>query len=398
MWGFSYDGKSMATILLHVGKAVTPKGEIANAGILIRDGEIEMVGPRSGMELPSRATESRATDSTAIPGFVDVHIHGAGGHDVMEANETALSTITGRLAAFGTTSLLATTITASADDTCRSVEGIAKYISGQYQTNEARAEILGIHFEGPFLSKERRGVHPTEWLQLPSAELLQRFLQAASGNARVLTIAPELLAAMPCIDAARSLGMVVSIGHTDATYEQARAAVAHGAHHATHVYNAMRPFTHRDPGVIGAVLTTPEVTAELIADGIHVDEIAMKVLLQAKGAQGVVLISDGTSATGMPDGEYMLGGLKVTVNGGVCRNAEGRLAGSTLTLDRALRNIVGLGIPLADAVRMLTLNPATLLGIEFKKGALRTGADADIVLLNDGLEIERVWARGTLVQ
>ena len=388
----------MATILLHVGKAITPKGEVANAGILIRDGEIEMVGPRSGVELPSGATEVRATDSTAIPGFVDVHIHGAGGHDVMEANETALGTITGRLAAFGTTSLLATTITASADDTCRSVEGIAKYISGQYQTNDARAEILGIHFEGPFLSKERRGVHPTEWLQLPSAELLQRFLHAASGNARILTIAPELLGAMPCIDAARSLGMVVSIGHTDATYEQARAAVAHGAHHATHVYNAMRPFTHRDPGVIGAVLTTPEVTAELIADGIHVDEIAMKVLLQAKGAQGVVLISDGTSATGMPDGEYMLGGLEVTVNGGVCRNAEGRLAGSTLTLDRALRNIVGLGIPFSDAVRMLTLNPATLLGIEFKKGALRTGADADIVLLNEALEIESVWARGTLVQ
>jgi N-acetylglucosamine-6-phosphate deacetylase len=388
----------MATTLLHVGKAITSKGEIANAGILIRDGEIEMVGPRSGMELPSAATEIQATDSTAIPGFVDVHIHGAGGHDVMEANETALSTITGRLAAFGTTSLLATTITASADDTCRSVEGIAKYISGQYQTSDTRAEILGIHFEGPFLSKERRGVHPAEWLQLPSAELLQRFLQAAAGNARILTIAPELLGATPCIDAARSLGMVVSIGHTDASYEQARAAVAHGAHHATHVYNAMRPFTHRDPGVIGAVLTTPEVTAELIADGIHVDEIAMKVLLQAKGAQGVVLISDGTSATGMPDGEYLLGGLKVTVNGGVCRNAEGRLAGSTLTLDRALRNIVGLGIPLADAVRMLTLNPATLLGIEFKKGALRTGADADIVLLNDGLEIERVWARGTVVQ
>src|SRR6266404_1051539 len=380
----------MATTLLHVGKAITPKGEIADAAILIRDGEIEMVGPRGAMELPAGAEEVRASESTAIPGFVDVHIHGAGGRDVMEADETALSTITGRLAAFGTTSLLATTVTASADETVRAVEGIAKYIPRQYQTNDARAEILGIHFEGPFLSKARRGVHP--------AELLQRFLHAASGNARILTIAPELLGAMPCIDAARSLGMVVSIGHTDATYEQARAAVAHGAHHATHVYNAMRPFSHRDPGVIGAVLTTPEVSAELIADGIHVDEIAMKVLLQAKGAQGVILISDGISATGMPDGKYMLGGLEVTVSGGVCRNAEGRLAGSTLTLDRALRNIVKLGIPLGDAVRMLTLNPATLLGIEFKKGALRTGADADIVLLNEGLEIARVWARGTPAQ
>jgi N-acetylglucosamine-6-phosphate deacetylase len=382
----------MGTTLIHVGTAITPKVEILGAGILIRDGEIEAVGPRSAMELPSGAEEIQATEYTAIPGFVDVHIHGAGGHDVMEADELALSTITGRLAAFGTTSMLATTVTANA------VEGISKYISGQHQTNQARAEILGIHFEGPFLSKERRGVHPMEWLQQPSAELLQRFLQAASGNARIMTIAPELLGAMPCIDAARSLGMVVSIGHTDATYEQARAAIAHGAHHATHVYNAMRPFTHRDPGVIGAVLTTPEVTAELIADGVHVDEIAMKILVQSKGAEKVILISDGTSATGMPDGKYMLGGLEVTVSGGVCRNAEGRLAGSTLTLDRALRNIVKLGTPLADAVRMLTLNPATLLGIEFKKGALRTGADADIVLLTEDLEIAKVFARGTAPQ
>jgi len=315
----------------------------------------------------------------------------------MEGNTEALGIVTAKLAQFGTTSLLATTVTADADDTIRAVEGISGYIATQHGTNRPRAEVLGLHFEGPFLSQERRGVHPTKFLQLPSAEYLQRLLHAASGNARILTIAPELLGAMPCIDAARSLGMVVSIGHTDATYEQARAAVAHGAHHATHVYNAMRPFTHRDPGVIGAVLTTPEINAELIADGIHVDEIAMKVLLQAKGPDGVVLISDGLSATGMPDGKYTLGGMEVTVSGGVCRSAEGRLAGSTLTLDRALRNVVKLGVPFASAVRMLTLNPAKVLGIEFKKGALRSGADADIVLLNDSLEITQVWARGITV-
>ena len=388
----------MATTLLHAGKAITPKGEIPDAGILIRDGEIETVGPRASIQLPRGTKEINAADCTAVPGFVDVHIHGAGGRDVMEADEAALGVITARLAKFGTTSLLATTVTAAVDSTVRAVEGISKYISGQLQTNEARAEILGIHFEGPFLSKERRGVHPPEFLQPPSAELLQRFLHAAAGNGRILTIAPELMGAMPCIDAARSLGMVVSIGHTDATYEQARAAIAHGAHHATHVYNAMRPFSHRDPGVIGAVLTTPEVTAELIADGVHVDEIAMKILLQSKDSEHVILISDGMAATGMPDGKYLLGGIEVTVSEGVCRNAEGRLAGSTLTLDRALRNIVSLGIPLANAVKMLTLNPATLLGIEFKKGALRTGADADIVLLNEGLEIARVFVRGTEVQ
>jgi N-acetylglucosamine-6-phosphate deacetylase len=388
----------MTTTLFHVSKAITPKGEIQDAGILVRDGVIEFAGPRAGIELPIGSEEINAIGYTAIPGFVDVHIHGAGGRDVMEADDSALSTITGRLAKFGTTSLLATTVTASADDTCRAVEGISKFISRQYQTGDARAEILGIHFEGPFISEARRGAQPAEFIQPPSAELLQRFLQAASGNARIMTMAPELLGAMPCIDAARSLGLVVSIGHTDATYEQARAAVAHGAHHATHVYNAMRPFSHRDPGVIGAVLTTPEVTAELIADGVHVDEIAMKLLLKAKGAEGVILISDGISATGMPDGKYMLGGLEVTMTGGICRTAEGNLAGSTLTLDRALRNIVKLGSPLADAVRMLTLNPATLLGIEFKKGVLRTGADADIIVLNEALEITNVWARGTLVQ
>ena len=159
----------------------------------------------------------------------------------------------------------------------------------------------------------------------------------------------------------------------------------------------MRPFSHRDTGIIGAVLTSQDVTAELIADGVHVDETAMRLLLQAKGAGCVILISDGISATGMPDGNYLLGDVEVTVIGGVCRNAEGTLAGSTLTLDRALRNVVALGTSLANAVRMLTLNPATLLGIEFKKGALRAGADADLVLLDETLHLAGVWVRGVPV-
>jgi N-acetylglucosamine-6-phosphate deacetylase len=385
----------MTTTLIHAGRALTPSAEIADAGILVRDGVIEAVGPRSSMALPTGAQEISATGKTAIPGFVDVHIHGAGGHDVMEGSAEAMLAVTQTVARHGTTSFVATTVTAGTDETIRSVEGIAKYIAEQHENEDPRAEVLGIHFEGPFISATRRGVHPASHLTLPSAELLEKFLHAAAGNAQILTIAPELLGAMPCIDAARKAGMVVSLGHTDATYEQARAGIAHGARHATHVYNAMRPFSHRDTGVIGAVLTSPEVSAELIADGVHVEEAAMRLLLQAKGAGGVVLISDGISATGMPDGKYMLGGLEVTVSGGVCRNSEGRLAGSTLTLDRALRNIVALGAPLADAVRMLTLNPASLLGIEFKKGALRTGADADLLLLDESLHVTNVWARGT---
>jgi N-acetylglucosamine-6-phosphate deacetylase len=384
----------MPTTLVHASRAFTPTTEIPDAAILFRDGVIESVTPRSAVSLPAGAQEISATGQIAAPGFIDVHIHGAGGHDVMEGTESALKTVARTLAAHGTTSFVATTVTASPDSICRSAEGIASYICRQHQSDDARADILGIHFEGPFLSPVRRGVHPTEFLKLPSAELLEKFIGAAKGNARILTIAPELLGAIPCIDAAHKAGLVVAIGHTDATYEQARAAIARGAHHAVHVYNAMRPFSHRDSGVIGAVLTTPEVTAELIADGVHVDETAMRLLLQAKGAGGVILVSDGISATGMPDGKYTLGTFEVTVGGGVCRNAEGKLAGSTLTLDRALRNIVNLGASLSDALRMLTLNPATLLGIEFKKGSLRPGADADILLLNEALNITQFWTRG----
>jgi N-acetylglucosamine-6-phosphate deacetylase len=392
---FRYDiGLPMTTILLHAARAITPTAEITDAGILIRDGVIEAIGPRREISLPAGAQEVIANGQTAIPGFVDVHIHGAGGHDVMEGSNEALAAVARTIARHGTTSFVATTVTASPDDICRSVEGIARFIATQHETDEGRAEVLGVHYEGPFISAARRGVHPKEWIQLPTAELLEKFLLAASGNARILTIAPELLGAAPCIDAARKAGVVVAMGHTDATYEQARAAIARGVHHAVHVYNAMRPFSHRDSGVIGAVLTTPEVTAELIADGVHVEEAAMRLLLQAKGAGCVILVSDGISATGMPDGKYLLGKFEVIVSGGVARNAEGKLAGSTLTLDNALRNIVGLGIALPDAVRMLTLNPATLLSIEFKKGVLRTGADADIVLLNEGLHVTHVWARG----
>ena len=384
----------MSTILLHAARALTPATEILGAGILIRDGVIEAIGSRQDMRLPSGAAEISAGGQTAIPGFIDVHIHGAGGHDVMEGTEQAMSAVAGTLARHGTTSFVATTVTASPDDTCRGVEGIARYITHQFAALQPKAEVLGVHYEGPFISNVRRGVHPAEWIQLPSADLLQRFLRAAAGNARILTIAPELLGAVPCMKAARDAGVLVAMGHTDATYEQARAGIAQGARHAVHVYNAMRPFSHRDSGVIGAVLTSTDVTAELIADGVHVEEAAMRILLQAKGAGRVILISDGLSATGMPDGKYMLGKLEITVSGGVCRDAEGKLAGSTLTLDRALRNVVALGITLQDAVRMLTENPAKLLGIEFKKGALRTGADADIVLLDENLQVTNVWTRG----
>ncbi len=389
----------MPPLLICAARAFTPQIEIPGAAILIEDSRIRSVGPRGSLAVPPGTRELDMRALTAVPGFVDVHIHGAGGRDVMEGGAEALEVVARTAARFGTTSLVATTVTASLDSTCRSAEGIARYIrEAQRRPAEQApaAEFLGIHFEGPFISHVRRGVHPADWIAAPSIPALHRMLEAAGGYARLLTLAPEMDGALELMDVASRQGVVVSIGHTDATYAVTRAAIARGARHAVHVFNAMRPFSHRETGVIGAVLTSPEITAEVIGDGVHVDDPALRLLLASKGPERVLLVSDSTAATGMPDGTYTLGTMEVTVTGGVCRNAQGKLAGSTLTLDRALRRIVSLGVPLSAALHMATAGPARLLGIEGRKGALTPGADADIVLLDDGLNIQRVITRGNI--
>jgi len=386
----------MLPIAIHADRALTPFEEISDAVVVIQGSKITAVGQRGKVAMPRGAREIAAKGKTIVPGFVDVHIHGAGGHDVMEGTPEALEIVAATVALHGTTSLVATTVTASEMETCRSVADISNFIleSGLSPARELSAEIVGIHFEGPFISHARRGVHPAEWLAAPSRALLLRFLDQARGTGQILTLAPELPGALELIAIAREAGLVVSLGHTDANQEQAMAAIAAGARHAAHVFNAMRPFSHRDTGVLGAVFTSPDVSAELIADGIHVDSTAIRMLLGLKTQDRVILVSDGTSATGMPDGKYQLGTFEVTVSGGICRNAEGKLAGSTLTLDRALRNMVALGVPLASALQMLTANPARQIGLGSRKGVLAAGADADLVFLDANLEISGVMTRG----
>jgi len=385
--------------LIRVGVAITPQEEISDAALVVNDGVIESLGPRAGVAVGAGTREIDAHEHTAVPGFIDIHVHGAAAHDVMKATPQALDAIATKLAAFGTTSLLATTVTAPADATCRSLNGIAKYIKSTEEASPSsspRAQMLGIHFEGPFISPARRGVHPPKDIAMPSTEILKRFLQAANGYARILTLAPELPGAIDLISTARANGVTVAMGHTDATYDEACAGINAGISHAVHVFNAMRPFSHRETGVLGAVLTEDRVTAEIIADGIHVDAPAIRVLLATKGIHNVILISDGTAATGMPDGAYRLGQFEFAVTGGVCRNSEGRLAGSTLTLDRAIRQIVSLGVPLSQAVAMATINPAQRLSIQHKKGVLAPGADADIVFLAKDLSVAGVMTRGMI--
>jgi N-acetylglucosamine-6-phosphate deacetylase len=387
----------MISQVVHAHRILTPHEELHDRVILIQDGRITAIGHRDEIQVTPDARDIVARDTIVVPGFVDIHIHGAAGHDVMEATPKALGAITQHVAHHGTTSIVATTVSASADETCRSLEGIAAYIASpehRPSSHPPAAEILGVHLEGPFISPIRRGAHPESALVAPSIPLLERFLSAAAGTVRILTLAPELPGSLDLIDKAVKENVVVALGHTDANYEQAREAIQRGARHAVHVFNGMRPFSHRDTGVIGAVLTHADVTAEIIADGIHVDSPAVEILLASKGPDRVILVSDGIAATGMPDGNYRLGTTDVRVTSGIARSSEGKLAGSTLTLDAAIRNMVELNIPLIDAVRMATLCPARRLGLAGKKGVIAVGADADLVFLRQDLTVAGVMTRG----
>lgn len=378
-------------------RALTPHAEIADAIVLIDGEKIAAVGRADEVPVPASARRHDKRGFSIIPGFIDIHVHGAAGYDVMDAKAEALAAITASVAAHSTTSLVATTVTASEEATSRAAEAVSNWMQRRKRQGPdaaPSAEILGVHFEGPFISRVQRGVHPEEWISQPSVLFFRRLLAAAKGAARIITLAPELPGAPELIDEALKADIVVSLGHTDATYAEAMRAISRGARHAAHVFNAMRPFAHRETGVLGAILTSPAVTAELIADGVHVDDAAIRILLATKGSQGMILVSDGIAATGMPDGKYRLGTFEVTVAGGVARNSEGRLAGSTLTLDRALRHMVALGIPLCEVLPMLTSSPARLLGLEKRKGCLVAGADADLILLDDQLQVAGVMTRG----
>lgn len=390
----------MAAHLLRASRLFTPVEEIRDGALLIEDKEIVQVGPREALRLPVGACETDLGEGILAPGFVDIHVHGAGGHDVMEATPEALGAIALALARHGTTTFLATTVTASPEDTERSLAGIARYIESAANHQPSRAEIAGIHLEGPFISAARRGVHPLEHIAEPSLPLYRAMLAAAGGHAKIVTLAPELDGASALISQVIADGLIVSLGHTDATYAQAEAAIEMGARHATHVWNAMRPFHQRETGVLGAVLTDSRVTAELIADGLHVDLPAMRLLLAAKGAGNIVLVSDGTAATGMPDGVYRLGNINITVSDGVCRDSEGHLAGSTLPLDRAVSKIMEAGVTLSQALAMASSRPAARLGLS-SKGILAPGADADIVMLTPDpgtLAVARVMTRGAWIE
>ena len=382
------------------GTIYTPAEEISNGVILIEGHRIAKVGPRDQIKIPSGATIIDNQDRTIVPGFIDIHIHGAVGYDLMEATPEAVAAVGKYLARHGTTSYAATTVAASLERTLNAARGLGEIIRTSTSSHVVSDKIAGaqpvcIHLEGPFLNVKKRGAHPASQIQKPSVELLAGILDAAGGTARILTLAPELEGALTVLEFARSRGMRVGIGHSNATYEEAKSAIDAGATHAVHCFNAMRPFTHRDTGIIGAVLTDDRVSAELICDGIHVEPTAIRLLLQSKGVERVILVSDSLSGAGMPDGNYRLGNFTVHVAGGVCRTVEGNLAGSTVTLDTALRNLTAYtGLSYRQCLPCVTTNPARILGLEKQKGIIAPRADADLAVLDQEFYVTQTYVRG----
>jgi N-acetylglucosamine-6-phosphate deacetylase len=348
--------------------------------VLIEDGQIGSIVSRDSVEVPGGARILDFPGATLAPAFFDVHIHGAAGHDVMEATPQALDTMGRFLASRGTGSYLATTVTAPLDATLRALTGLAQLITEP--ATPGRATPIGIHLEGPFLSHEKRGVQPAEYLLAPDTGTFDRMFDAAEGHVRLMTLAPELPGAAELTAHATARGVRVSVGHSNATAAETRAAVAAGAVSATHTFNAMRALDHREPGVLGTVLTSDALYAELICDGIHTDPEIVQLWWKAKGPERAILVTDAMSAAGMPDGEYQLGGFAVQVAEGRAM-ARGVLAGSVLTLDRALANFIKFtAATVEQGLRLLTANPAAMTGLSDYCGTIAVGRTANLVALD----------------
>ncbi|HTX77381.1 MAG TPA: N-acetylglucosamine-6-phosphate deacetylase [Terracidiphilus sp.] len=346
--------------------------------VVVEDGRIASVSSREAADLPRDAEVLDFRGATLGPAFFDVHIHGAAGHDVMDASPEYPATMGRFLASRGTGAYLATTVTAPLDRTLKAVSALARVIEEGPVPGQARP--VGIHLEGPFLSHAKRGVQPAEHLLPPDVRTFDRLYEAAEGHVRLMTLAPELPCAAELTSHARARGVRVSLGHSNATAAETRPAIAAGASSATHTFNAMRPLDHREPGILGVVLTESDLFAELICDGIHTAPEMVRLWWQSKGAERGILITDAMSAAGMPDGEYILGGFAVQVANGRA-TARGVLAGSVLTLDRALENFVAFtGASVEQGLRMLTANPATMLGMG--DGRLAAGQPATLVAVS----------------
>ncbi len=374
--------------------------DLLDSPILLLDGDrIAAIGPAEEVELPANAHILDYPDAMIVPAFLDVHIHGSAGHDVMNAGLAGQHAISAFLARRGVGSFLPTTVTAAVDATLSALDHISRWIEREHDAAHARP--LGIHLEGPFISHAKRGVHPAAAIQPPDIRLFDRFFEAARGHVMLITLAPEVApgpngeSALDLLEHATAKGVRVSLGHSDATAAVARAAIRAGASSATHTFNAMRGLDSREPGLLGVVLDDDDLFAELICDGHHTSPESVRLFARAKPAHRRILITDAISATGQGEGNFPLGDLSVTVKNGVAM-LDGKLAGSVLTLNQAVANFTAItGLPPQQAAIAASTNPAAMLGL--KTPALAAGEPANFLVLAADGTLEATFLDGELV-
>jgi N-acetylglucosamine-6-phosphate deacetylase len=393
--------------VLSGSRVVTPEGVLSPGWIRLAGSRIDAVGPGE----PPGPTRLPLTDlggAWVLPGFVDLHVHGGGGMSFTEGTAEDAR----RAAEFhrrnGSTTMLASLVTAPLAD----LEARAAMLAGL----AAEGVIAGLHLEGPFLAAARCGAQDPRHMIAPDVAAFASLHAAAAGQLRVITLAPELPGATDLITAAVQAGVIAAVGHTDATADVTSAAVDAGASHATHLFNGMRPLHHREPGPVGALLDRDEVSCEVIADGVHLHDTAIRLVARAAGPGRLVLITDAMAAAGMPDGRYRLGSMWVDVAGGEARLAadagpgagarpgagagprvSGAIAGSTATMASVVRHAVAAGLPVTDVAAAASTNPARVLGLAGRTGALRPGLDADLVVCDEAFGLRAVMRRGEWV-
>jgi len=371
------------------GRIITPDGVLTDHTLITDGGLIRALIPSDSAPPDSEMID--AGGQWVAPGFIDVHVHGGGGHDMMDATPEAIHGMARFFARHGVTSYLPTTMSAPAEAIVRALENVAAC-----PQPEDGAQHLGVHVEGPYLSADFPGAQAPDILRLPDPAEYARWF--ASGVVRLITLAPELDGALEMVDEGVRRGIEFAIGHSGASYEQVLMAADHGVRQATHTFNGMLGLHHRKPGTLGGVLTDDRIYAQIISDGIHTHPAMVKLLVRAKGTDRTLLITDAIRAAGLPDGDYDLGNQPVTVRDGICRIANGSLAGSTATMDAVLRNVMQFaGLSLPEAIPMATAVPAAAMNLTGRKGVIRPGADADIVLLDDNVQARLTMVCGRVV-
>jgi N-acetylglucosamine-6-phosphate deacetylase len=367
---------------------VDAAGEQPNTALTIEDGRIVATGADANTQ-PSLDLEGMIV----TPGFVDVHTHGGGGFNLHTSDADEIRQYARWTPSTGTTSFLIGVVGVPATLPELQLQAAIDAI----ERPGAGAEPLGIHLEGPYMNVKKRGAHDPAWLRQPEAAETERLLELTKGYLRLITLAPELPNADAMIRRLAAAGVTVSIGHTDATYEQARDAIPLGITHATHCFNAMRPLHHREPGPLGAIVEAASVRGELIADGVHVHPAALRIMINALGPERTIIVTDALSCAGLPDAEFTFAGQPARVIDGVARLSDGTITGSVLTTDQALRNLVQrVDVPLPAAVGMLTLNPAQSAVVADRKGRLQAGYDADLLIFDRELRLHATICRGRL--